>query len=83
MYSAQRAVFKVILFKPRNYSTAKLYLKAKVLTVRQLYILIYVLRRHSKLPLDPIALSKRQGFPICHVMRSLTAFARRQQIALF
>lgn len=78
---AQRAVLKVMLFKPRDYPTDKLYSDAAVLTVRKLYILRSILRRHSSLPLDKKLLQKRQGFPICNTIPCRHAFAGRQFLA--
>ncbi|CAB3225133.1 unnamed protein product [Arctia plantaginis] len=62
---AQRAVLKVMLFKRRDYATSQLYSDTRVLTVRKLYILRIVLRRHSMLPLKVNLLQRRVGFPVC------------------
>lgn len=75
---AQRAVLKVMSFKPRLYPTAKLYTECDVLTVRQLYVFRSVLRKHSHLPLDPSIICRRSGFPVSPVVQCRTAFARRQ-----
>lgn len=75
---AQRAVLKVMLFKPRDYPTDQLYSEAEVLTVRQLYVLRSVLRRHSNLPLDKKLLQRRHGFPICSTTPCHFAFTSRQ-----
>lgn len=76
---AQRAVLKVIHFKPRDYSTFKLYSECNVLTVRKLYILRSVLYKHSMIPFNKQLVSqRRRGFPLCPTVSFRTAFARRQ-----
>ena len=74
---AQRAVLKVIYFRKRDYPTALLYSEAQVLTVRKLYILRTVLRRHSTMPLDNNLCNRRTGFPVCESVHCHTALARR------
>lgn len=64
-------------FKRRKYPTALLYSESKVLTVRQLFILRAVLRRHSLLPLDKEILRKRKGHPVCSSTQCRTSFAGR------
>lgn len=49
---AQRAILKVIYFKHMDFSTNELYSEAKVLTVRQFFVLHDILRKHSTLHLD-------------------------------
>ena len=51
MERAQRLILKVGFSKPRLFPTSTLYQEAKVLTVRQIYILLTILRQH----LDPSA----------------------------
>lgn len=75
---AQRAVLKVLLSKPRDYATVKVYSEAQVLTVRQIYLLRTVLRRHSYLPLDAKVLNRRQGFSVCELKSCRTVFAHSQ-----
>lgn len=73
---AQRAVLKVMLSLPRRYPTVQLYSDCKVLTVRQLYVLLSTLRKHSARPLkEPTCRLKYNVFP--HE-RHRTAFAKRQ-----
>lgn len=79
---AQRAVLKVMSFKKQIYPTRQLYSEAQVLTVRQLYILRTVLRRHTMLPLSSEATSRRTGFPVCKVTKCRTALASRHFCAL-
>lgn len=79
---AQRAVLKVLSFRPRYYSTEKLYKECEVLSVRKLYVLRSILRRHSKLPLDLQVCQRRRGHIVCSFTTNRTAFAQRQFKAL-
>lgn len=47
---AQRAILKIMTRKPFRYPTSQLYLDCRVLTVRQLYVLQSILRRHRSVP---------------------------------
>ncbi|KAJ8714772.1 hypothetical protein PYW07_002997 [Mythimna separata] len=78
---AQRAVLKVMHFRRRDYPTAQLYSDAQVLTVRKLYVLRSVLRRHSMMPLDRNLTSRRIGFPVCESVQCRSALARRHYCA--
>lgn len=49
---AQRAVIKVSLFKHYRYPTHKLYKEANVLTIRQLFLKLLILRQHTLPRLD-------------------------------
>ncbi|KAG7313270.1 hypothetical protein JYU34_000374, partial [Plutella xylostella] len=51
----QRAVLKVMMSRPFRYSTRQLYLDSNLLTVRQLYVLKVVLRRHSSLSTEMVS----------------------------
>lgn len=76
---AQRAVLKVIHFKPRDYPTHMLYSECNVLTVRKLYILRSILYKHSMISFNKQLVSqRRRGFPLCPAVPCRTAFARRQ-----
>ena len=76
---AQRAVLKVINFKPRDYPTHTLYLECNVLTVRKLYIFRSILRKHTTITINKQLVSQRRhGFPLCPTVFYKTAFARRQ-----
>ena len=79
---AQRYVLKVIHGKPRLYPTTDLYRESQVLTVRQLFVLRTILRRHSQLPLDSQILQKRRGALVCPPVQCRTSFASRQYDAL-
>ncbi|CAH2101818.1 unnamed protein product [Euphydryas editha] len=75
---AQRAVLKVMLNKPILFSTSALYSIAKVLTVRQLFILQTILRKHSELPYDPnVNNNKRRSYNICQYKPCRTVVASR------
>lgn len=73
---AQRAVLKVILRKPIRFPTDKLYDVASVLSVRQLYVLRSILRKHPQVPshADP---RKRRNRNICSVEAHKTKFSTR------
>lgn len=78
---AQRAILKVMHFKRRDFPTTELYSQADVLTVRQLFILRAVLRKHSMLKLDSDKLNRRKGLPVCDTEKCRTKFASRQFMA--
>lgn len=61
---AQRSVIKVMTFKKYRYPTRDLYHTCKLLTIRQLYILRVILRKHSKIPLHPNHIRKKRRIHI-------------------
>lgn len=72
---AQRAVLKILFYRPRRYSTVQLYAESKVLTVRQLYVFQSMLRKHSVRPLsEPTGRVKHTVFP---QQSCKTSFAKR------
>lgn len=76
---AQRAVIKVLLGKPFRYPTRQLYLDYKVPTVRQLFILRTIMRKHKTLP-PQITISpaqRRRPKPVCPKIYTNTTFAQR------
>lgn len=73
---AQRAVLKVMLSLPRRYPTMQLYSDCNFLTVRQLYVLLSALRKHSTRP--PMDSTCRRKYNVFTHERHRTAFARRQ-----
>jgi hypothetical protein len=79
---AQRAILKVMVGKPRRYPTNMLYTECNVLTVRQLFILRMLLRKHSFLSLDPALSGRRHGSLICAQVRCRTSWAQNQYTAL-
>lgn len=70
----QRCIIKVLLFKPFRYPTTNLYIDFQVLTVRQLFIKIIVIRQHSR----PVCsdLSKRRSHEVYFVPMCNTSFAQ-------
>lgn len=75
---AQRAVLKVMTKKPFRYPTKQLYSDTLVLTVRQLFIMMTVLRKHSRVPYDPTIKSrKRRSDRVCFIHRHRTTFVSR------
>lgn len=63
---AQRAVIKVALSLPFFHPTSDLYQKAKVLTVRQLFILQTVIKQHTLVIYDPAQhKNKRRKYKVC------------------
>ena len=62
---AQRAILKIITFKPILYPTTELYQLCRVLTVRQLFIQTTVLKQHVDLTYDPSFASKRRRHAVC------------------
>lgn len=73
---AQRAILKVMLGKPRRYSTNTLYEECKLLTVRQLYVLRSITMLHPCLHFNPIAGRRRMWS--CPSVPHRTSLARRQ-----
>lgn len=75
---AQRAVLKVSRKLPFLFPTKELYQLCKVLTVRQLFILSTIIRRHSQLPYNPVEiLNKRRKHTVCKSRSFKTSFSRR------
>lgn len=73
---AQRAVLKVLHHKIFRFPTKDLYKLAKVLTVRQLFIIRSILRRHEQVRQpDP---TKRNHYRICPPIPHKTKFSSRQ-----
>lgn len=75
---AQRAVLKVMSNKPIYFPTADLYALSNVLSVRKLFVLQTVLRKHSELPYNSsILCTKRRSHAICQINSARTAAAKR------
>ena len=72
----QRAILKVMLGRPRRYSTVSLYTECPVLSVRRLFVLLTILRKHKNLFFTPIL--KRNKTRVCSVTPHRTKLARRQ-----
>lgn len=75
---AQRSVLKVMLSKPRRFSTSMLYTLSEVLSVRKLFVLSSALRKHSQLNYDPnLITAKRRSDKVCKIVSRRTALAGR------
>ncbi|KAJ8722663.1 hypothetical protein PYW07_007549 [Mythimna separata] len=74
---AQRAVLKVMTFKPFRYPTVQLLDDCKTLSVRQLFILGTVLRKHSTLKYDKSITTKRRSRVVCQTYRCRSSLAAR------
>lgn len=72
---AQRAILKIICGKPRRYSTSLLYKECSVLTVRQLFVLNVILRKHKTMPYVPIQ-NKRNKSKVCASIQHRTKLAK-------
>lgn len=75
----QRLILKVALSKPRLYPTTSLYKDSNVLTVRQLYILDIILKKHASIDLPSIQnkQNKRRYFDVCNPVPVHTSFAQK------
>lgn len=74
----QRAILKVLAKKPIRYPTKALYSLCQVLTVRQLFVLQAILRKHCQLAYDPSIFStKRRSDRVCGIAVRRTEAARR------
>ena len=64
---AQRAILKVMTSKPILFPTSDLYGITDVLTVRQIYILRLLMRKHSQLPYSKVAgvTNRRRANRVC------------------
>lgn len=74
---AQRALLKVMLFKKRRFPTSILYTIINVLSVRKLYVLNSILKKHKTLTYDGSLHQKRRK-QITTNIKTNTAFADRQ-----
>lgn len=75
---AQRAVIKVMTKKPLRYPTHKLYSETSLLTVRQVFFSMLLLRKHSQLVYDPTLRRRRRRWDrVCATPTHRTVFAAR------
>lgn len=74
---AQRLVLKIMCHKPSFFPTAELYANTQVLTVRKLFILHTILRKHPELPFDPIFKTKRRSHLVATLKSTRTAISKR------
>lgn len=75
---AQRAILKVSTFRPFRFPTAELLAECDVLSVRQLFILLTVTKKHSLTPYNPaLQTSKRRADIVCSTELYRTAHSHR------
>lgn len=75
---AQRAVLKVGNSLPFLFPTKELYERVGVLTVRQLYVLNVILRKHSQTTFNPSMFeNRRRKHNVCPTTKFHTAFSHR------
>lgn len=75
---AQRAILKVSNFLPFYHPTIDLYKQTKVLTVRQLYILQTIVKKHSLILYEPEKLKNiRRKDRVCDIKKANTSFSKR------
>lgn len=76
---AQRALIKVMYFKNMRYSTETIYSISGLLSVRKLYLLYLVLKKHKSLPYAAGThnTSKRRSISVAQVPKCKTEFASK------
>lgn len=74
---AQRAVLKVMCYKPFRYPTPQLYDECQLLTVRQLFILETIIKKHSSTKYNVDTIKKRRNYNVCNVTCFRTSLAAR------
>lgn len=77
----QRSLIKVMYFKKRRYPTGMLYQESNLLSIRKLYILQTLLKKHKDLPYDPKIKTKRRYDLAAKTISTRTKFARTQYSA--
>lgn len=75
---AQRNLIKIMYFKKIRFSTESLYRLSKLLSIRKLYILHTVLKKHKNLPYNATLRNKRRKDSVIQIPRTKTKFASRQ-----
>lgn len=74
----QRALIKIMFFKRIRFPTERLYQISDLLSVRKLYIVHTVLKKHKRQPYDTAILSKRRKDIIAPIPQTNTRFCSRQ-----
>lgn len=74
----QRCILKVMYFRPFRFPTSDLYRLCDLLSMRKLYILCTVLKRHRTLTFNPSQLNGRRNRPVAQFTYYKSIFARRQ-----
>lgn len=62
---SQRAILKVMAFKPRLFPTVEIYNLWQVLSIRKLYVLSAIIRKHSQTQYDPQIMTRRRFDLVC------------------
>lgn len=75
---AQRALLKVMFFKPIRFSTYELHSSNKILTTRQIYILNSIIKIHKTLPYTAPLTIRRRNLPVCNEPLYKTKFKKNQ-----
>lgn len=75
---AQRALIKVMYFKKQRFPTVSLYQVSNLLSVRKLYIVYTILKKHKTLAYDPCIETKRRKNIVTNVPITKTTFASIQ-----
>jgi hypothetical protein len=75
---AQRALLKVMYFKKRRFPTTDLYRLTGLLSVRKLYLLQLILKKHKEVPFDPSIITKRRKYLVLQVPAAKTQFYKAQ-----
>lgn len=75
---AQRALLKVMYFKKRRFPTQSLYLYADLLSVRKLYVICAVLKKHKSLGFFPDQEMRRRKDKVVQIPFVHTRFAQNQ-----
>lgn len=74
----QRALIKMMYFKNMRFSTQHLYQISNLLSVRKLYIIRTIIKKHKSLPYDPNLNLKRRKDLVADVPQTKTKFASNQ-----
>lgn len=78
---AQRALLKVMFFLPYRFPTDSLYLTSGILSVRRLYLLRIVTRKHKSISYDPRKTNRRTIVNVVSQPRVKSVFAKRQFVS--
>lgn len=74
----QRALIKMMYFKNMRFSTQLLYQISNLLSVRKLYIIRTIIKKHKSLPYDPNLNLKRRKDLVADVPQTKTKFTSNQ-----
>ncbi|KAG7304079.1 hypothetical protein JYU34_011009 [Plutella xylostella] len=75
---AQRCILKVMAFKPTLFSTSEIYSYWRVLSVRKLFYMAVILRKHTNTIFHPNYMTtKRRHDIVCSLVKHKTVFAGR------